>query len=150
MPPTEHPIEHLTTTAEVQQFADEARAQGRVALDTEFLWERTYAPLPCLVQVATTDRVAVVDPIQGGDVGPIAQLVGDPEVELLVHAPSGDLLLFARRFGVRPTRIYDVQLLAGFVGLGASLAYDRLVERVLRIQLKHNETFTSWSKRPLS
>jgi ribonuclease D len=94
--------------------------------------------------------LAVVDPLEGGDVAPIAELVADPGVELLMHAPSGDLLLFARRFGVQPVRVIDVQLLAGFVGLGCSLAYDRLVERVLRIRLAHNETFTNWSKRPLS
>jgi ribonuclease D len=145
-----HEIEHLSTTAEVQQFADEARASGRLALDTEFLWERTYAPVPCLVQVATRGRLAVIDPIAGGDVAPIAAVVADPAVEVLMHAPAADLLLFARRFGVRPVRIFDVQLIAGFVGLGTSLAYDRLVERVLRIRLAHNETFTNWVKRPLS
>ncbi|MBI3767042.1 MAG: HRDC domain-containing protein [Deltaproteobacteria bacterium] len=143
-------IERLTTTAEVQAFADEARSEGRLALDTEFLWERTYAPIPCLVQVATADRLAVIDPLEGGDVGPIAQLVADPKVELLMHAPSGDLLLFARRFAVRPVRVFDVQLVAGFIGLGSSLAYDRLVERLLHVRLAHNETFTTWSKRPLS
>jgi ribonuclease D len=94
--------------------------------------------------------LAVIDPLEKGDVGPIAQLVADPEVELLMHAPSGDLLLFARRFGVRPVRVFDVQLVAGFIGLGSSLAYDRLVERVLRVRLVHNETFSTWSKRPLS
>ncbi len=150
MSPATPTIEHLGTTAEVQAFADEARSEGRLALDTEFLWERTYAPIPCLVQVATERRLAVIDPLEGGDVGPIAELVADPDVELLMHAPSGDLLLFARRFGVRPVRVFDVQLVAGFVGLGSSLAYDRLVERVLRIHLPHNETFSTWSRRPLS
>jgi ribonuclease D len=150
MRPPAPPIEHLTTTADVQRFADDARAAGRVALDTEFLWERTYAPVPCLVQVATADRVAVIDPIAGGDVAPIAALVADPAVEILMHAPAADLLLFARRFGVRPIRIFDVQVVAGFVGLGTSLAYERLVERVLRIRLAHNETFSNWVKRPLS
>jgi len=143
-------IERLHTTADVQRFADQARASGRVALDTEFLWERTYAPVPCLVQVATVDRLAVIDPIEGGDVAPIAQLLADPAVEVLMHAPSADLLLFARRFDVRPVRIFDVQLVAGFLGFGTSLAYDQLVERVLRIRLAHNETFSNWVKRPLS
>jgi len=143
-------IERLHTTADVQRFADQARASGRVALDTEFLWERTYAPIPCLVQVATVDRLAVIDPIEGGDVTPIAQLLADPAVEVLMHAPSADLLLFTRRYEVRPVRIFDVQLVAGFVGLGTSLAYDQLVERVLRIRLAHNETFSNWVKRPLS
>ncbi|MCC6763123.1 MAG: HRDC domain-containing protein [Deltaproteobacteria bacterium] len=144
------PIEHLTTPADVAGFADEARAAGRIGLDTEFLWERTYAPVPCLVQVATANRIAIIDPIAGGDVTPIAALVADPDVEILMHAPAADLVLFARCFGIRPTRIFDVQVVAGFVGLGTSLAYDRLVERVLRIRLAHNETFSNWVKRPLS
>jgi ribonuclease D len=144
------PIERLAATAAVCALADQARAEGRVALDTEFLWERTYTPVPCLVQVATAERLAVIDPLAGGDLGPIVELVADPEVELLMHAPSADLLLFARRFGVRPVRVFDVQLAAGFVGLGSSLAYDRLVEAVLRIRLVHNETFSNWSQRPLS
>ena len=150
MPPSARPIERLTAPADVRALADQARAEGRVALDTEFLWERTYTPVPCLVQVATAERLAVVDPLRGGDVTPIVELVADPAVELLMHAPSADLLLFARRFGVRPARVFDVQLLAGFVGLGSSLAYDRLVEAVLRIRLVHNETFSNWSHRPLS
>ena len=85
-------IERLTTTADVEMFANQARASGRLALDTEFLWERTYAPVPCLVQVATVDRLAVIDPIEGGDVAPIAQLLADPAVEVLMHAPAADLL----------------------------------------------------------
>ncbi len=150
MPAADPTTELLSTSAEVSAFADEARAEGRLALDTEFVWERTYAPVACLVQVATSRRIAVVDPLEGGDLAPIASLVGDPDVELLMHAPSADLLLFAHRFGVRPIRVFDIQLLAGFVGLGSSLAYDRIVERVLRVRLVHNETFSDWSKRPLS
>lgn len=144
------PIERLTTPTEIIAFADAARAAGRVGLDTEFLWERTYAPVPCLAQVATADRVAIIDPIEGGDLQPIADLVADPAVEVLMHAPAADLVLFARRFGTRPSRVFDVQLIAGFVGLGTSLAYDRLVERVLHVRLVHNETFSNWVKRPLS
>src|SRR6185295_18212400 len=55
MPRPELTIERLTTTAEVHAFADEARSEGRLALDTEFIWEKTYAPIPCLVQVATSN-----------------------------------------------------------------------------------------------
>jgi ribonuclease D len=144
------PIEHLETAADIARLAAEVRAAGRMALDTEFLWERTYAPVPCLVQIATADRIVIIDPITGADIAPIAALVADPEVEVLMHAPAADLVLFGRRFRVRPVRIFDVQLVAGFVGLGTSLAYDRLVERVLRVRLVHNETFSNWVKRPLS
>ena len=67
-----------------------------------------------------------------------------------MHAPAGDLLLFATRYGVRATNVFDTQLAAGFVGHGISMAYDRLVERALGVALQHNETFSDWSRRPLT
>ena len=143
-------IEHLRYPADVEAFAAEARSEGRLALDTEFVWERTYSPVPCLLQLATANRLAVLDPLEDVDVGPIAQLVGDPAVQLVMHAPAGDLLLFATRYGVRATSVFDTQLAAGFVGHGISMAYDRLVERVAGVTLTHNETFSDWSRRPLT
>jgi ribonuclease D len=143
-------IEHLRDPAAVRAFAADARAEGRLALDTEFVWERTYSPVPCLLQLATAERLAVLDPLEDVDVGPIAELVADSAVQLVMHAPAGDLLLFATRYGVRATSVFDTQLAAGFVGYGISMAYDRLVERVLNVTLKHNETFSDWSRRPLT
>jgi ribonuclease D len=143
-------IEHLKDASVVQAFAAEARSEGRLALDTEFVWERTYSPVPCLLQLATSRRLAVLDPLEDVDVGPIAQLVGDPAVQLVMHAPAGDLLLFATRYGVSATSVFDTQLAAGFVGHGISMAYDRLVERVAGVRLTHNETFSDWSRRPLT
>lgn len=145
------PIEHLTGTDDARAFAEDARREGRLALDTEFVWERTYSPVPCLLQLATAERLAVLDPLaEGADVAPIAELVGDPGVQLVMHAPAGDLLLFATRYGVRASNVFDTQLAAGFVGHGISMAYDRLVERVLSVTLAHNETFSDWSRRPLT
>ena len=143
-------IEHLRDPADVEAFAAEARSEGRLALDTEFVWERTYSPVPCLLQLATANRLAVLDPLEDVDVGPISRLVADPAVQLVMHAPAGDLLLFATRYGVRATSVFDTQLAAGFVGHGISMAYDRLVERVTGVTLTHNETFSDWSRRPLT
>jgi ribonuclease D len=143
-------VEHLREPADVQAFAAEARSEGRLALDTEFVWERTYSPVPCLLQLATANRLAVVDPLEDVNVGPISELVADPAVQLVMHAPAGDLLLFATRYGVRATSVFDTQLAAGFVGHGISMAYDRLVERVAGVTLTHNETFSDWSRRPLT
>ena len=144
------PIEHLRDPADVRAFAEDARREGRLALDTEFVWERTYSPIPCLLQLATAERLAVLDPLEDVGVGPISELVADPAVQLVMHAPAGDLLLFATRYGVRATNVYDTQLAAGFVGYGISMAYDRLVERALGVTLQHNETFSDWSRRPLT
>jgi ribonuclease D len=143
-------IEQVTSARGVTLLADEAREQGRCAIDTEFVWERTYAPTLCLVQVATADRLLIIDPLRGAPLRPLADLLADAGVQKVMHAPSGDLAAFVLHFGVEPRNVYDVQLAAGFAGLGGSLALSRLVEAALRTRLEHAEGFTDWQQRPLT
>jgi ribonuclease D len=129
---------------------DEARSEGRAAIDLEFMWERTYAPVPCLAQVATPAGVHLIDPIEGAPLLPVAELVADPAVEVVMHAPSADLTLLGMAYGLRPARLHDVQLTAGFVGLGAGQGLATLLERVLGVRLDKGERYTDWARRPLS
>lgn len=126
-----------------------ARAGGVIGLDTEFMRERTFRAQLCLVQVVTPDDVFVVDPLEL-DLGPIAELVADPGVEVLLHAAKQDLELFYDGFGVVPAKVFDVQLAAGFAGYGASLSYGKLVEATLGVALEKGESYTDWCKRPLT
>lgn len=135
--------------AEVDDLVHRVRDAGRCALDFEFLWEKTYAPLPCLAQIAVDGEVYLVDPIEDAPLEPIAAIVDDPEVAVVMHAPSADLTLLAMAHGVRPSNLEDVQLLAGFVGLGAGQGLGALLGRVLDVSLDKGERYTDWSKRPL-
>ena len=98
--------ETITDPAGVDAVVREARAEGRVAIDLEFLWERTYAPIACLAQLATPVGVHLVDPIEGAPLGPIAELVADPDVEVVMHAPSADLTLLGMAYGIRPQALH--------------------------------------------
>jgi len=140
----------LDTPEAVSALAGHARAVGRMALDVEFLWERTYAPIPCLAQVAVEDRISLVDPIAGAPLDEIAALLADPAVEVVMHAPSADLTLFALAFDVRPATLLDSQLIAGFVGLGAGQSLGALLGRVLDIKVAKTEGYSDWSRRPLT
>ncbi|MGD9572485.1 MAG: ribonuclease D [Thermoleophilia bacterium] len=146
MPPTAP----ITDAAGVDAVVAEARATGRAAIDLEFLWERTYAPVACLAQVATPEGVHMIDPIEGAPLRPVAELVADPSVEVVMHAPSADLTLLGLAFGTRPQNFIDVQIVAGFVGLGAGQGLATLLERVLSVRLDKGERYTDWSRRPLS
>ena len=142
--------EPIRDAAGVAALAERARRAGRMALDFEFLWERTYAPVPCLAQVNVEGEVSLVDPIQGAPLEPIAELVNSTDVTVVMHAPSADLTLMALSSDLRPQALQDVQITAGFVGLGAGQGLAALLDRVLKVQLDKGERYTDWSRRPLS
>ncbi len=140
----------MDTPEQVAGLVERVREQGRMALDVEFLWERTYAPIPCLAQVAVGDEVALVDPIAGAPLDGVAALLADPAIEVVMHAPSADLTLFALGFDVRPSTLLDAQLIAGFVGMGAGQSLGALLGRVLDVKVAKTEGYSDWSRRPLT
>jgi ribonuclease D len=121
-----------------------------VALDTEFLRERTYRARLCLVQLATRDDIWLVDAAAQNDLTAVTELLSDPGIEVVVHAGKQDLQIFHDAFGVLPRNVFDVQVAAGFAGLGASLPYGRLVSEVLGVRLEKGESYTDWCTRPLT
>jgi ribonuclease D len=138
-------IEQITDDAGRASLLADARGEGRCALDTEFVWERTYAPVLCLVQIATAERLAVVDPLQGAPLQPVADLIADGSVVKAMHAPGAAPPAFALHVGTGAAAVFDTQLAAGFAGLGGSLSLERLLEQTLGVRLKHAEGFTDWS-----
>ncbi|MGH2753800.1 MAG: ribonuclease D [Actinomycetota bacterium] len=134
----------------LDQIVDESRDGGLVAIDTEFMREKTYRARLCLVQVATRNNLYIIDPLDVPDLKPVAELLPDPEVELIVHAGRQDFEIFFERYGTLPKRMFDVQLAAGFAGFGASLPYGRLVESITGTTLTKGESYTDWCRRPLT
>jgi ribonuclease D len=140
----------VSSDAGLRSALDGARGSGRLALDTEFLRERTYRSRLCLVQIATPESLSLIDPLANVDLAPLAELVADPSVEVVVHAGRQDFELFYERFGALPANVFDVQIAAGFVGHGASLPSARVVEIVLGRKLIKGESYSDWCRRPLT
>ncbi len=140
----------VTSDQELQHAVDAARVSGTMALDTEFMREKTYRARLCLVQIATLDHIFLLDPLSGLDLSEIAALLADPEIEVLVHAGKQDLEIFHDAYGCVPRRVFDVQTAAAFAGYGSSLPYGRLVESVLGLPLEKGESYTDWCRRPLT
>jgi ribonuclease D len=141
------------TTAEIAAIATR---EGRIAIDTEFVSERRYRALLCLVQVAVPDpeadggvRTEVLDPLGELDPGPLAAVLADPEVEVVLHAGRQDVAIIRRTWDTGFTRVFDTQVAAGFLGLGSQEGYESLVRRVLKVRLDGRESFTKWDRRPL-
>ena len=126
-------------------------AQSRsVAVDTEFVGEKTYWPVLELVQLAGDDaRPAVIDVRAVRDFGPLQALLADPSREKIVHAGAQDLPLLARVVGAAPTPVFDTQIAAAMVGLGAQISYAALAERFAGARVDKSHTMSDWSRRPL-
>lgn len=140
----------ITTTTELEKFLAHVRDCGRVAFDTEFVSEDTYEPVLCLVQVATRDRLANIDPLSFRDLDAFWDVVTDPAVEVVMHAAGEDLRICRLQTGKLPARVFDVQIAAGLVGFGFPLSLSNLAHQTLGVSLFGGETRTDWRRRPLS
>jgi ribonuclease D len=142
----------------IAELAERASSGGRIAIDTEFVSERRYQALLCLVQVAVPDpdadggvRTEVLDPLEGDlDFAPLARVLADPGVEVLMHAGRQDVAILRRTWNTDVTNLFDTQVAAGFLGYGNQEGYESLVRKVLRVKLKGSEGFTKWDRRPLT
>src|SRR3954454_21169355 len=146
-----------TVDTTVTDLAQRARETGRLGIDTEFMGEGRYRPLLCLVQVAVEVpdgddvRVEVLDPLQDSfDPRPLADVVADPEVEIVLHAGRQDVALLRRVWGTDVCNIFDTQVAAGFAGRRAQLGYEALLSELLGVRLRKSASFTRWDARPLS
>jgi ribonuclease D len=138
---------------QVEELAEQARAAGKLGIDTEFMGEGRYRALLCLVQVAVDDgeRVDVLDPLEGGlDPRPLAEVLADPGIEVVMHAGRQDVALLRRVWETEVTNVFDTQIAAGFAGLRAQLGYEALLSEVLGVKLRKSASFTRWDARPLS
>ena len=138
----------ITDAGGVRQLAQDLADEPVIALDTEFLTERSYYPRLCLIQIGTPRLLATVDPLACDDLSPLAELLAGPIV-LLLHAGAQDLAILRRRFGHLPENVFDTQIAAAFLGFGHSISYARLVESCCAVKLKRSRAYTDWARRPL-
>jgi ribonuclease D len=136
--------------------AEQARDSRRLALDTEFMGEGRYRTLLCLVQLAVADetaglRIELIDPLREElDGAPLAEVLADPAVELVVHAGRQDIALVRRRFQTEVRNVFDTQVAAGFAGMPAQCSYETLLSQLLGVRVSKSASFTRWDARPLS
>jgi ribonuclease D len=134
----------------VAAIAAAAREAGRLGLDTEFMPEGRYRPLLCLVQISVGEEAWVLDPLEGFDPAPLAAVLADPEVEIVLHAGRQDVAILRREWRTDVINVFDTQVAAGFAGFSAQAGYNGLLHDVLRIRLPKTASFTRWDARPLT
>lgn len=145
----------LASVSELSNLAERASATGSFGIDTEFIGEGRYRTLLCLIQVVVSDAagtdVLVLDPLDPElDLSPLAALLDDPAVEVVMHAGRQDVALLRRQLGCEVRSLFDTQVAAGFAGLSAQAGYDTLLRELLDIRLHKSASYTRWDKRPLT
>ena len=141
----------LTTTAELAGLCAELALEPFVAIDTEFMRDRTYWPKLCLIQVAGEARHAAIDPLSPElDLQPLFALLDDPAVLKVFHAARQDIEIFHHLTGHVPLPLFDTQLAAMVCGYGEEVGYETLVAQLTKARIDKSSRFTDWSRRPLS
>ena len=136
--------------ADLLALIERLRAAKLFAYDSEFIGEETYYPFLCLLQVATVDEVALIDPLSSVDLMPFWELMADDSVEKVVHAGQQDLEPVVRHLNRPPVNLFDTQIAAGFVAMGYPVSLTKLQVSLLDLPPGHSATLTQWDERPLT
>lgn len=141
---------YISTYEELSAFSERAARFNAIAVDTEFLRERTYHPRLCLVQVATPDECVVIDVIAIDNLAPLAILMRDEGTVKVFHACSQDMEVLNYTLGALPAPIFDTQIAAAFLGERMQTSYNGMVHAFCGVTLPKSESLTDWSRRPLT
>ena len=140
----------ITTNDALAAFCAAVASAPFIAVDTEFMRETTYWPKLCLIQAATPEHEAVIDPLADGlDLAPFLDLLRDPKITKVFHAARQDVEIF-NRLGAMPVPLFDTQVAGMAAGFGEQVAYDSLVRQMLRKEVDKGSRFTDWARRPLT
>ncbi len=141
---------YIDNQESLEAFVERARSSSVLAIDTEFLREKTYYARLCLLQLATDEEVAIVDPFAVDDLHVLVPLLSDPGIVKLFHAGGQDLEILYREVGMLPEPIFDTQVAAALLGHTQQIGYGALVHSICGVNLKKVDSYTDWSRRPLS
>lgn len=142
--------QYIETIPQLEAACETLRHSPVLALDTEFMREKTYYAQLCLIQIADEHQVYIIDPLRLKHLQPLLDLLFRPDNIKLFHAGRQDLELFYDLTGKIPAPVFDTQIAATLLGFADQAGYGTLVEKILGVQLDKSHTRTDWSQRPLA
>lgn len=145
-----HHIDFIDSPSRLQEFCAGLRGAEWIAVDTEFLREKTYYPKFCLLQIATGSRVACIDPLSLETLDPLAEILFDPAVTKVLHSGRQDMEIFYQLWQRLPAPVFDTQIAAPLIGIAEQISYAGFIAELLGVSLSKSHTRTDWSLRPLS
>jgi ribonuclease D len=142
--------DYIDTSEQLADFCNSIKNAGYCAIDTEFVREKTYYPVLALIQIASEERMACIDPLVIENFDPLVTLFQNSELIKVFHSPSQDLEILLQRFAQMPQPIFDTQLAAAVLGYDHQIGYADLVDQITGVKLEKKHTRANWIRRPLS
>ncbi len=140
---------YIKTEQQLIEFCGQIKNASSLAVDTEFMREKTYYPQLCLIQIASDDHIACIDPLAVTDLKPLWDILFDEKIVKIFHAARQDLELIYNLTKAIPKPIFDTQIAATLLGLGDQIGYATLIKAILNRDLDKSQTRTDWNQRPL-
>lgn len=140
----------IEKTEDLRKVVDKALKAEAVALDTEFVWERTFYPDLGLIQLGIERECYLIDPLAVEDMSAFGELLSSPHVTKILHDALQDLTILKRAAGAAPVKIFDTRAAYGFCSDSSILSLAALIEKTIGIELSKSETRTNWLQRPLT
>jgi ribonuclease D len=141
----------IETPLALEKLVGQLSSAPCVAVDTEFVWERTFYARLGLIQVGTQEGACyLIDPVALPDLSPLGTILSSPDVVKILHDAPQDLMILRRATGAVSQTVFDTRLAAGFAGLSSETSLQNLLANLLDIQLPKGHTRTNWLARPLS
>lgn len=141
---------YISKRESFRAFIERASSSSFLAIDTEFLREKTYYAKLCLLQIATESEVAIIDPFKVGSLDLLVPLLENENIVKVFHACDQDVEILYHEIGVVPHPLFDTQVAAALLGHPKQIGYGALVHSMCGVTLKKADSFTDWSARPLS
>ena len=141
---------YVDSPQQLNALCERLRGSRWIALDSEFMREKTYYAQLCLLQLATEDVIACIDPLALTDMSPLLDMLYDPDIIKVLHSSRQDMEIFYDLRGDLPRPVFDTQVAAALLGYGDQVGYSGLVQGMLGVQLDKSQTRTDWSMRPLT
>ena len=141
---------YIDTTEALSKFYEENKNVSWLGFDTEFVGERTYVPVLCLVQVATVNGNYLIDILAFDDIQPFLDLITNPAILKITHAGENDYRLLFQQYDVLPVNVFDTQIAAGFIGYNYPVSFQNLLQGELKVRLDKGAAVSDWVSRPIS
>jgi ribonuclease D len=142
--------QYIETAQQLDQFAQDNQTITWLGFDTEFISEKRFYPMLCLIQVITEHGMYVLDTLTLKRLDPFLGMIENPNILKITHAGENDYRLLNALYGTYPKNLFDTQIAMGFVSHTYPMGFQAMVEREFQVKLDKSFAVTDWEARPIT